>query len=49
MRGNEIRQPVRIFAVSGRIGRARYIAYTIGLPALLVALAGVTAGVMGGS
>lgn len=32
-------QPVRIFSVSGRIGRARYIAYTLGI-SLLLGLAG---------
>ena len=43
----EATQPVRIFAVSGRIGRARYIAYGLGLPVLFMALAGVAAAVMG--
>jgi hypothetical protein len=33
-------QPVRIFSVSGRIGRARFILYTAGLPMLIMFLAG---------
>jgi uncharacterized membrane protein YhaH (DUF805 family) len=37
-------QPVKIFAVSGRIGRARYIAYTLGLTILVYAVAAVVGG-----
>jgi uncharacterized membrane protein YhaH (DUF805 family) len=40
-------QPVRIFSVSGRIGRARYICYTIFLPMLIMALAGVAMALLG--
>src|SRR5262245_6554768 len=36
--GPDAFQPVRIFSVSGRIGRVRYIAYTFGLT-MLVSLA----------
>ncbi len=32
-------QSVRIFGAAGRIGRVRYIAYTVGLPLLIVGLA----------
>lgn len=34
-------QPVRIFSTSGRIGRVRYIAYSIGLSFLFASLAGL--------
>jgi uncharacterized membrane protein YhaH (DUF805 family) len=40
-------QPVRVFAVSGRIGRARYIAYGLGLQFLILALAAVLGGFLG--
>jgi len=40
-------QPVRIFAVSGRIGRARYIAYSMGLSFLIMFLAGLIAAFAG--
>jgi uncharacterized membrane protein YhaH (DUF805 family) len=40
-------QPVRIFAVSGRIGRARYILYSIGLSMLIMMAAGVVSAVAG--
>jgi uncharacterized membrane protein YhaH (DUF805 family) len=40
-------QPVRIFSVSGRIGRARYIVYTTLLPFLIMALAGVASAFLG--
>ena len=40
-------QPVRLFAVSGRIGRARYIAYGFGLYALVMFVAGIVAGALG--
>jgi uncharacterized membrane protein YhaH (DUF805 family) len=41
-------QPVRTFSASGRIGRARYIAYSIGWTVLVGAIAaGVTAAVAG--
>ena len=33
-------QPVRLFSVSGRIGRARYIAYGFGLQVLILGVAG---------
>ena len=45
-------QPVKLLSVSGRIGRARYIAYSMGLSALIMALgfAGVLAlGDVGGT
>jgi uncharacterized membrane protein YhaH (DUF805 family) len=32
-------QSVRVFGAAGRIGRVRYIAYTVGLPLLIVGLA----------
>lgn len=41
-------QPVRILAVRGRIGRARYIFYTLGLSMLIMLLAGIVSGVAGG-
>ena len=41
-------QPVRILGVSGRIGRARYILYTIGLSMLIMLLAGIVGGFIGG-
>ena len=40
-------QPVRIFAVSGRIGRARYIAYTLGLWLVIAFAAGLMAALLG--
>jgi uncharacterized membrane protein YhaH (DUF805 family) len=40
-------QPVRIFSVSGRIGRARYIAYTLGLSVLIMFAASVLARALG--
>lgn len=41
-------QPVRTFSASGRIGRARYISYSIGWTMLVGAIAGgVTAGLKG--
>jgi uncharacterized membrane protein YhaH (DUF805 family) len=40
-------QPVRIFAVSGRIGRARYILYSIGVSMLIMLAAGVVSAVAG--
>ena len=40
-------QPVRVFAVSGRIGRARYILYSIGLTMLIMLVAGVVAAFAG--
>ena len=43
----EATQPVRLFAVSGRIGRARYIAYGFGLYALFMFVAGIIAGALG--
>jgi uncharacterized membrane protein YhaH (DUF805 family) len=40
-------QPVRIFAVAGRVGRARYIAYSIGLSFLIMLVFGFIAGFAG--
>jgi uncharacterized membrane protein YhaH (DUF805 family) len=40
-------QPVRIFAVSGRIGRARYIVYTIVVSLLVMFIAGLAAAFLG--
>ena len=40
-------QPVRIFAVSGRIGRARYILYTVVVSLLIMFLAGLAAAFLG--
>ncbi len=44
---SEAVQPVRIFAVSGRIGRARYIVYTICLPLLIMFVAGLASAFLG--
>jgi uncharacterized membrane protein YhaH (DUF805 family) len=45
--GDELEtQPVRVFGTSGRIGRIRYIAYSAGVPFLIVAVAGVVAGLL---
>jgi len=41
-------QEVRLFAVSGRIGRARYIAYTFGLSLLIMFIAGLGVAFLGG-
>jgi uncharacterized membrane protein YhaH (DUF805 family) len=38
---------VKVFAVSGRIGRARYIAYTLGITLLLAALGGALMAAVG--
>ena len=40
-------QAVRIFAVSGRIGRARYIAYTVGIPLIIMFIAGMLGAFLG--
>jgi uncharacterized membrane protein YhaH (DUF805 family) len=40
-------QPVRIFAVSGRIGRARYITYSVGVSFLIMFIAGLLAALLG--
>jgi uncharacterized membrane protein YhaH (DUF805 family) len=40
-------QPVRIFAVSGRIGRARYVVYSIVLTLLIMFVAGLAAAFLG--
>ena len=40
-------QQVRIFSVSGRIGRARYIVYTTLLPFLIMLLAGAASAFLG--
>jgi uncharacterized membrane protein YhaH (DUF805 family) len=37
-------QPVRIFSVSGRIGRVRYIAYSVWLPFLIMLVFGFVGG-----
>lgn len=42
-------QPVKIFSVSGRIGRVRYIGYTFGLSILVAAVIGVLAALLGDS
>ena len=44
---NEQYQPVRVFAVSGRIGRARYIVYSILLSMLVMFGAGILGAVLG--
>jgi len=40
-------QPVRIFAVSGRIGRARYVVYSIVLTLLIMFVAGLATAFLG--
>lgn len=40
-------QPVRVFSVSGRIGRARYIAYGIGLSVLISLVGGILGAALG--
>jgi uncharacterized membrane protein YhaH (DUF805 family) len=40
-------QPVRVFAVSGRIGRARYVVYSIVVSMLLMFAAGLAAALLG--
>ena len=40
-------QPVRIFSVSGRIGRVRYILYTMALPMLIMFCAGLVSAFAG--
>jgi uncharacterized membrane protein YhaH (DUF805 family) len=40
-------QPVRIFSVSGRIGRARYIVYSFCVPMVLMFFAGLASAVLG--
>jgi len=40
-------QPVKIFSVSGRIGRARYIGYTMGLSFLIMLLGGLAGALLG--
>lgn len=40
-------QPVRVFSPSGRIGRVRYIAYSIGLSFLIAFVAGFLAAMLG--
>lgn len=40
-------QRVRIFSISGRIGRARYILYTMGLPMLIMFAVGLLSAVVG--
>ena len=40
-------QPVRVFAVSGRIGRARYIVYSIVLSLLIMFVAGLATALLG--
>ena len=43
--GPEEVQPVRVFATSGRIGRVRYIAYSIGLSMLIGLVAGIVSAI----
>jgi len=45
--GREEFQPVKVFAVAGRIGRARYIVYSIGLTMLIMFAAGLVSAVSG--
>ena len=40
-------QPVKVFSVSGRIGRARYIAYTLGISLLLGIVGGALSAAIG--
>ena len=40
-------QPVNIYSASGRIGRARYIAYTLGLSLLFGVFVGIAAAALG--
>jgi len=40
-------QPVKIFAVSGRIGRARYVVYSIVLSLLIMFVAGLATALLG--
>lgn len=40
-------QPVRILSVSGRIGRARFILYSVGLPMLIMFLVGLGSAFLG--
>src|SRR5215510_9913871 len=40
-------QPVNIYSASGRIGRARYIAYTLGLSILFGIVVGILAAALG--
>lgn len=40
-------QPVRLLSVSGRIGRVRYILYTMALPMILMFCVGLLAGLLG--
>jgi uncharacterized membrane protein YhaH (DUF805 family) len=40
-------QPVKIFAVSGRIGRARYVVYSIVLSLLIMFVAGIATALLG--
>jgi uncharacterized membrane protein YhaH (DUF805 family) len=40
-------QPVKLFSISGRIGRARYLAYGFGLYFVFIFAAGVLAGALG--
>jgi uncharacterized membrane protein YhaH (DUF805 family) len=47
VRDTEEFQPVRIFAVSGRLGRARYIVYSMVLTFLIMAVAGLLGGLLG--
>lgn len=40
-------QPVRVLSISGRIGRVRYILYTMALPMILMFFVGLLAGLLG--
>ena len=42
-------QPVKVFSVSGRIGRARYIAYGLGFYILFGVIGGMLAAALGGA
>jgi uncharacterized membrane protein YhaH (DUF805 family) len=42
-------QPVRVFSAAGRIGRLRYIGYSIGITMLIGIIAGVITGAVGKS
>ena len=40
-------QPVKVFSASGRIGRVRYIGYSIGLSFIIMLIAGILSGISG--
>jgi uncharacterized membrane protein YhaH (DUF805 family) len=47
--GEPVYGEVRVFSAKGRIGRVRYVAYTIGLSMLISMVMGVTIGFIGSS